>query len=110
MVTRTPDDILREINLHRVELSRGSAALYEAELKAERATDRAKLVENAAFMNASGSIPERQAVAHAAAVDERDVAYVARAEFNRVRSKIRSLEAALVSLQSELRWSREAGA
>lgn len=41
---------------------------------------------------------------------ERDAAYVARAEHNRIRSKIKALEVSLMSLQSELKWAREAGA
>ena len=110
MRPRTPDEILVEINQHRSELMRGSSALYEAELAAERAGDAAKLAENRVFMTAEGSIPDRQAVAHKASRVERDAAFVARAEHNRIKSKIRGLEQSLTSLQSELKWSREAGA
>lgn len=109
-MVRTPDDLLAEIAQSRAALMRGSAALYEAELAAERAEDAAKLAEGRVFMTAEGSIPERQARAHEAAVVERDAAYVARAEHNRIRSKIKALEVSLMSLQSELKWAREAGA
>lgn len=107
---RTPDAILNEIRATRNELHRGPDALRDAELAAERAEEAAQLAFDKAFMTAEGSIPERQGVARAASVTERDQAFVARAAFNRARAKIRALEASLVSLQAELRWAREEGA
>lgn len=110
MQPRTPDQIMQEIVSTRHELARGSDALYEAELAAERAEDAAQLAFDVVLMQVDGSIPEKQAQARAASADERDAAFVARATYNRVRAKIRALEASLVSLQSELRWAREVGA
>ena len=110
MQTRTPDQILAEIATARHQLERGSDALYEAELAAERAEDAAQLAFDKVLMTADGSIPEKQAQARSASVTERDEGFVARATYNRVRAKIRALEAALMSLQAELKWAREAGA
>lgn len=107
---RTPDDVLTEIRDTRAELTRGSAFLYDSELKAERAEDAAQLAFDSALMTAEGSIPEKQALARLASVKERDEAFVARAEFNRVKAKIRALESALMSLQAELKWMKEEGA
>ncbi|MGO3147113.1 MAG: hypothetical protein ACTIJ6_05475 [Leucobacter sp.] len=110
MHPRTPDQILTEIGQARHQLERGSDALYEAELAAERAEDAAQLAFDKVLMQADGSIPEKQAQARAASVEERDAGFVARATYNRVRAKIRALETSLMTLQAELKWAREAGA
>jgi len=107
---RTPDDVLSEIRQTRAQLERGSSALYEAELKAERAEDAAQLALDRALLTAEGSVPEKQAHARLASAAERDVAFIARAELNRIKSKIRSMESAMMSLQSELKYMKEEGA
>lgn len=110
MQPRTPDQILLEIAQARQQLERGSDALYDSELEAERAEDAAQLAFDAVLMQSEGSIPEKQAKARAASVVERDAGFVARATYNRVRAKIRALETSLMTLQAELKWAREAGA
>lgn len=107
---RTPDDVLTEIRQTRAQWERGSSALYEAELKAERAEDAAQLALDKALLSAEGSVPEKQAHARLASAAERDVAFIARAEFNRIKSKIRSMESSMMSLQSELKYMKEEGA
>lgn len=107
---RLPDDVLNEIRATRIELLRGPDALQDLEIAAERAEDAAQLAFDKILMQVDGSIPEKQAQARAGSVEERDAAFVARAAFNRAKSKIRGLESALVSLQAELRWAREEGA
>jgi hypothetical protein len=109
-MTRTPDDVLTEIRQTRTHLERGSSALYDAELKAERAEDAAQLALDKALLLAEGSVPEKQAHARLASASERDVAFIARAELNRVKAKIRSMESTLMSLQSELKYMKEEGA
>lgn len=107
---RTPEHVLTEIRQTRAQLERGSSALYDAELKAERAEDAAQLALDGALMTAEGSIPEKQAQARLASAGVRDEAFIARAEFNRIKSKIRALESSLMSLQVELKYMREEGA
>lgn len=109
-MTRTPDVVLGEIHGVRSELSKAPSALYDAELKAERAEDAAQLATDKALLTAEGSIPEKQALARIASAEQRDQAFIARAELNRVKTKTRGLESALMSLQSELKWLREEGA
>lgn len=109
-MTRTPDDVLNEIRTARATLERGSEKLYESELAAERAEDAAQLALDKALLAAEGSVPEKQAQARIASQAERDLAFIARAEFNRVKSKIRALETSLMTLQSELKWMRDEGA
>lgn len=110
MQPRTPDRLMAEIVQTRTELARGSDALYDAELAAERAEDAAQLALDSVYMTAEGSVEDRKAQGRAASQEARDAAFVARAEYNRIKSKIRALESSLVSLQSELRWARESGA
>ena len=107
---RTPDDVLEEIRSVRAKLNQASEAIATSRLKAERADLAADLSFDKAFMVAEGSIPERQAVGRAASAAERDVAFIAAAEFDRVKAKTRHLEASLTSLQTELKWMRGEGA
>jgi hypothetical protein len=107
---RTPDDILTEIRGVRTTLLKGSDALRDTELAAERAELAADLAADKAFMVTEGSIPVREIAGREHSQTERDAAFVARAEFNRVKAKMRHYEAALVSLQAELKWARESGA
>lgn len=109
-MTRTPETVLGEIHGIRIELAKAPAALYDAELKAERAEDAAQLATDRALLTAEGSIPEKQALARIASELQRDVAFIARAELNRIKTKTRGLESSLMSLQSELKWMREEGA
>lgn len=109
-MSRTPEDVLTEIRGIRIELSKAPAALYDAELKAERAEDAAQMTLDKALLIAEGSVPEKQATARLASAIDRDTAFIARAELNRVKTKTRGLESALMSLQSELKWMREEGA
>lgn len=106
----TPDEVLNAIRNTRGGLLKGSQAIHDAELAAERAEESAQLALDKALMTAEGSIPEKQAIARAASTAERDLAFIARAEYNRVKSKIRGLESALMSLQAELKWMRDEGA
>ena len=108
--TRTPDHVLADIRTTRAELLRGSSAIYDAETKAEALDLETQAAEDSAFLTAEGSVEARKAVARAAAMESEYAARIARAEFNRVKVKIRALESALVSLQSELRWLRDEGA
>ncbi len=109
-MTRTPDTVLGEIHNLRALLAKAPDAQYEAELKAERAEDAAQLALDKALLVAEGSVPEKQAQARIQSAAERDAAFIARAELNRIKTKTRGLESGLMTLQSELKWLREEGA
>ena len=106
----TPDDVLDLIRQTRAEMLRGPDYLQEAELASERAQEAAQVAFDKAFLGAEGSIPMREAVAREVSSSERDAAFIAKAVHNRVKSKMRALEASLVSLQAELKHMREDGA
>jgi hypothetical protein len=107
---RTPDDVLHDIRQTRTDLLRGSNALRDAEIAAQRADLAADLEFDAAFMVATGTLDERKAHARDLSQQERDRAFIAIAEHNRVKAKLRHLESALVSLQAELKWMKDEGA
>lgn len=107
---RTPDDLLVEIRAVRTKLGESPKALEEARLEAERTDLAADVAFDKAMLTAEGPVADRQAVARIASQAERDVAFIAQAKFDRVRAYIRFLEAALVSLQVELKWLRGEGA
>lgn len=109
-MSRTPDDVLAEIRSVRAQLMKASDAIAQKRLAADRTDLSADLAFDKSFMTAEGSIPERQAVARHASQQERDVAFIAAAELERVQKKTRHLEAALTSLQTELKWMRGEGA
>ena len=107
---RTPEHVVEDIRQTRAELLRGSSAIYDAETAAELAELAAQKAEDLAFINAEGSVELKKAAARLAAEEEVAAAAIARAGHNRVKTKIRGLESALMSLQAELKWMKEEGA
>jgi hypothetical protein len=99
-------EIIRNIQ----ESKGGPDAQYAAELKAERAEDAAQLAQDKALLTAEGSVPEKQAQARIASADERDAAFIARAELNKVKAKIRELENSKVAWQAVLKSIQAEGA
>jgi len=105
----TPGHIVEELQRLTKEMDKGASALYDAECKladAEAAYDRAVSL---AFINNSGTVADRQAVAKLQSVDEKLKADLARAEYNRVKTKMRALSdqatmMAVISKNVELQW------
>ncbi len=105
----TPGHIVQELHRLPSEMEKGRNALFAAECKmadAEAAYDRAVSL---AFINNSGTVADRQAVAKLQAVDEKLKADLARAEYNRVKTKLKTLSdqatmMAVISKNVELQW------
>jgi hypothetical protein len=105
----SPTHIIQELQRLTAEMDRGSNALYDAECKmadAEAAYDKAVSL---AFLNNQGTVADRQAVAKLQAVEEKLKADLARAEFNRVKVKMKTLSdqatmMAVMSKNVELQW------
>jgi hypothetical protein len=105
----TPGHIIQELQRLTAEMDKGSNALYDAECKmadAEAAYDKAVSL---AFINNQGTVADRQAVAKLQSVDEKLKADLARAEFNRVKTKMKTLSdqatmMAVMSKNVELQW------
>jgi hypothetical protein len=105
----SPGQIIQELQRLTAEMDKGSNALYDAECKmadAEAAYDKAVSL---AFINNQGTVADRQAVAKLQAVEEKLKADLARAEFNRVKTKMKTLSdqatmMAVMSKNVELQW------
>jgi hypothetical protein len=105
----SPGQIIQELQRLTAEMDKGSNALYDAECRladAEAAYDKAVSL---AFINNQGTVADRQAVAKLQSVDEKLKADLARAEFNRVKVKMKTLSdqatmMAVMSKNVELQW------
>jgi hypothetical protein len=105
----SPTHIIQELQRLTAEMDKGSNALYDAECKmadADAAYDKAVSL---AFINNQGTVADRQAVAKLQSVDQKLQADLARAEFNRVKTKMKTLSdqatmMAVMSKNVELQW------
>jgi hypothetical protein len=105
----SPGQIIQELQRLTAEMDKGSNALYDAECKmadAEAAYDKAVSL---AFINNQGTVADRQAVAKLQSVNQKLQADLARAEFNRVKTKMKTLSdqatmMAVMSKNVELQW------
>jgi len=106
----TPEQVRFQLVEVGREQSKAHDAIERLEVEAERAELYAQSVIDKAFLTSEGSIPERQAVARERALPERDAAVIARASYNRARSKSKYLEMESMRLQSVLKSIQIEGA
>jgi len=105
----TPGQIVEELQRISKEMERGASSLYDAEIKLADAEATYDKSVSLSFLNSSGTVADRQAVAKLQAVDEKLKADLARAEFNRVKMKMKVLAdtatmTAVISRNVELQW------
>lgn len=103
MEYKTPDSIISELVEIRAEAAKGVDALHNAEIKLAEASLAADTAEAKALLEAEGNVAERQAHAKIISADAKFQADVARAEYNRVRTKMKILEQSQMSVQSQAR-------
>jgi len=77
---------------------KGVEALYEAETDLARAESDLDKAEAGAFIQATGSVAERQAIAKLESSELRFERDLAKAKVNRIRVKLRSIESELMAL------------
>lgn len=89
---------------------KGVEALYEAEVNLARLESDLDQAEAGAFISGSGSVAERQAQAKLACSERRFERDVARAQVNRIKVKLRTIESEIMAqatmskiLQAEMR-------
>jgi NADPH-dependent 7-cyano-7-deazaguanine reductase QueF-like protein len=106
----TPLEIQRQLAELTAENSRGYEALYQAEVALAQAEHDLDLVEQKAFIKHQGTVADRNAVARLEAAEARLQRDLRKAEANRIRLKIKSLETAIMAagtqaklIQAELR-------
>jgi len=100
---KTPDSVIQELVGIRAEAAKGVDAQYRAEVKLAEATLAAETAEAKALLTAEGTVVDRQAMAKLKSGEERLNADIAKAEFNRVKTKLRLLEQAQMSVQTQAR-------
>jgi|DEB0MinimDraft_6_1074348.scaffolds.fasta_scaffold01656_2 DNA repair exonuclease SbcCD ATPase subunit len=92
-----PSEILKELYDLTKTSSKGVEALYEAEQKLAEAEHALDTIESKAFLNADGTVADRQALARLEAADTRLERDLARASVNRIKTKMRTIESAIMA-------------
>ena len=99
----TLTQIIQQLHSIQTEAAKGVGVLYDAECKladAEHAYEKALQL---AFINAQGTVADRTAISRLQAADARLAADLAKAEYNRVKTKLKQLELAQMSVQTQSR-------
>jgi hypothetical protein len=97
----TPDSVIDNLIAIREEAEKGVAALYAAEVKLAELESEADKIEALALIQASGSVAHKEAVATLKSADARLAAEIAKAEYQRIKTKLRHLELAQSSIQTQ---------
>lgn len=98
-----PSQIVQEIARLTAENSRGADAMYEAEVALAEAEHELDTVEQKAFIKAQGTVADRQALARLEAADARLQRDLRKAELNRIRMKIKTIETSLMGLGTQVK-------
>jgi ribosome-binding factor A len=83
------------------ENSKGATALFETETALAQAEYDLDLEEQKAFLSAEGTVADRQAIAKLKSAEKRLQRDLARAQHNRVKTKIRQIETGLMALGTQ---------
>jgi len=94
-------EIIKAIADLTAENRKGSEALYECEVQLAIAENELDLIEQKAFIRAEGTVADRTALSRLEAADARLQRDLRKAEANRVRVKIRSLESSLMATATQ---------
>ena len=94
-------EIQRQLAELIAENSRGSTALFEAEKALAEAEYQLDLAEQKAYIKASGTVRDREAIAKLESADLRLQRDLRKAELSRIRQKIRAIETASMVLATQ---------
>jgi hypothetical protein len=83
------------------ENAKGATALFEAENALAQAEYDLDTEEQKAFLGADGTVADRTAIARLKSADKRLQRDLRKAEFNRVKVKIKQIETALIALSTQ---------
>ena len=100
MESFTPSQVIPELQRIQSEASKGVQALYDAECRLADAENAFERELQLAFMNAQGTVADRTAVSRLQAAEMRLKADLAKAEYNRIKLKMKQLELAQMSTQT----------
>lgn len=96
-----PLEIQKQLAELTQENTKGAEALYAAEVRLAEAENELDLVEQRAFIKAEGTVADRTALSKLESADARLQRDLRKAEFNRVRVKIRGLETAIMAVATQ---------
>ena len=99
----TPLMVMAELSHIRAEVQKGISVLYDSECKLADAENAYERELQLAFINAQGTVADRTAVSRLQASEKRLAADLAKAEYNRVKTKLKALEMAQMSIQTQAR-------
>lgn len=107
----TPQEIISELTRLMGEMPKGIQALHDAEIKVAQADLDYEKALASSFIANQGSVADRQAIAKIESADAKFNLDLAKAELNRVKAKLRSLDSAQVAVSVisrlvELEWKR----
>lgn len=94
-------EIQRQIAELIAENSKGSTALFDAEKSLSEAEYELDTTEAKAFISAEGSVADRTAIARLKSAQVRLERDLRKAELNRIKVKVKSIETALMALATQ---------
>lgn len=97
----TPDQIIQALSQLREEAERGIDYLYRAEVDLAKKQIEAERIEAAAFLRISGLVADRNALAKLESSEARLEAELAKAAYNRVKTRMAQLQQAQSALQTQ---------
>lgn len=105
----SPGQVIQELAAIRAESERGLRLLHEAERKYVELDIAAEKAEARFFLDAQGTVSDRQAVAKIQSEKERLAAEIAKAEVSYIKTKLKHLSEAMMAVQTsarmvELQW------
>jgi hypothetical protein len=99
----TMTGIIQELHRIKVEVQKGISVLYDCECKLADAENAYERELQLAFINAQGTVADRTAISRLQASEKRLAADLAKAEWNRVKAKLKALETAQMGIQTSAR-------
>jgi hypothetical protein len=99
----TPDQIIQALRSIRSEAEKGIEAQYQAELDLSKKQLEAERIEASAFIRVGGTVADRTALAKLESLAARQEADIAKAAYNRVKTKLNQLSQAQTALQTQAR-------
>lgn len=101
-----PSEIQQQLADLIAENQRGATALFESERALAEAEYDLDTTEQKAFLKASGTVRDREAIARLEAAEKRLQRDLRRAEFNRIKVKIKAIETGIMALATQAKLTQ----
>lgn len=101
-----PSEIQQQLADLIAENQRGATALFESERALAEAEYELDTTEQKAFLKASGTVRDREAIARLEAAEKRLQRDLRRAEFNRIKVKIKAIETGIMALATQAKLTQ----